>query len=115
MARALIQGLQHIREGFSAPHRRALMDELVSLIGILQGAPRPGRGAIGALSGLMSGYPPPAGALFPAPSGSPTARRLSKIIAYLRLRGEQQLLVALAGPPMEALYPGIGRLLEPQG
>ncbi|MDG1481051.1 MAG: glycosyltransferase [Myxococcota bacterium] len=115
MARALMQGLQHIREGFSAPHRRALMDELVSLIGILQGAPRPGRGAIGALSGLMSGYPPSAGACFPAPPGSPTARRLEKIIAYLRLRGEQQLLAALAGPPMEALFPGIGWLLRANG
>lgn len=113
MARALIAGLQHIREGFTAPHRRALMDELVSLLGILQGAPRPGRGAIGALAGLMSGYPPPAGSMFPAPLGSPTARRLAKIVAYLRLRGEERLLTAMAGPPMEALYPGIGRLLNP--
>jgi hypothetical protein len=87
------------------------MDELVSLLGILQGAPRPGRGAIGALAGLMSGYPPPAGSVFPAPMGSPTARRLSLIIDYLRARGEHQLLAALAGPPIEGLFPGIGLLL----
>lgn len=112
MARALIAGLQHIREGFRARHRRALMDELVSLLGILQGDPRPGRGAIGSLSGLMSGYPPPAGSSFPAPAGSPTARRLSKVIAYLRRRGESRLLSAMAEPPMEALFPGIGLLLS---
>ena len=88
------------------------MDELVSLLGILQGSPRPGRGAIGALAGLMSGYPPPAGSVFPAPLGSPTARRLSKVIAYLRLRGEAPLLAALAGEPIEGLYPGIRHLLS---
>ena len=111
MARALMQGLQHIRGGFLAKHRRALMDELVSLLGILQGAPRPGRGAIGALSGLMSGYPPPAGSSFPAPLGSPTARRLTKVIDYLRARGEDRLLAAMSDPPMEALFPGIRELL----
>ena len=115
MAAELVSGMELVRQGFAAPHRRALMDELVSYLGILQGQPRPGRGAMGALAGLMAGYPPPAGEQHPAPAGSPTARRLTKVIAYLQARGEDAVLAALAEPPGERLFPGIGALLSGAG
>ncbi|MEL6347786.1 MAG: glycosyltransferase [Myxococcota bacterium] len=111
MARALFAGLQKIKEGFQARHRRALMDELVGLLGILQGAPRSGRGAMGALGGLMTGYPPPSTASYPAPIGSANARRLAKVIGYLEAQGEGTLLQALRAPPVERLFPGISQLL----
>ena len=108
MAVSLMQAVQHVRTGFRARHRRALLDELVALLGILQGDPRPGRGAVGTLAGLMSGYPPDAGVQYPAPAGSPTARRLGHVVRYLQHRGEARLIAALSEPPAEALFPGIG-------
>lgn len=111
MGRCLLEAVQHVREGFRANHRRALLDELVALLGIIQGEPRPGRGAMGTLAGLMAGYPPSAGGPHPAPAGSDNARRLGHALAFLRAGGELTLLAALAEPPAEALFPGIGVLL----
>ena len=105
-----------IREGFRGHWRRSLMDELVSLLGILQGDPRPGRGAMGALAGLMSGYPPKPELSYPAPAGSPLARRLGVVIRYLQDRDEDDVLRALSDEPAERLFPALAILLtESQG
>lgn len=111
MAVSLMEAVQHVRTGFRARHRRVLLDELVALLGILQGDPRPGRGAIGALAGLMSGYPPEPGTQHPAPAGSATARRLGHVLRYLQHRGEARLIAALGEPPAENLFPGIGAVI----
>lgn len=112
MARQLVTALQSIREGFRGRWRRAMMDELVSMLGILQGDPRPGRGAMGTLAGLMSGYPPKPELSYPAPAGSPLARRLTVVIGYLRAHDESEVLRALQEGPAEGLFPGLQALLR---
>ncbi|MFT4977529.1 MAG: thioredoxin-like negative regulator of GroEL [Myxococcota bacterium] len=115
MAEALMAAVQHVRGGFRARHRRAMLDELVSLLGVLQGDPRPGRGAVGTLAGLMSGYPPSAGTVHPLPAGSPDARRIGHVLRYLSRNGEEALLAALGEPQSEQLFPGIGGVLAEVG
>lgn len=112
MGTALLSATQAATQGFQAPRRQALMNELVALLGILQGEPRPGWGAMGALSGLMSGYPPSSAEVHPAPPGSATHRRLAHVLAFLRERGEATLLAALREPPVRRLFPGIEALLS---